>query len=72
MEVLEDLIVYVNNKKYLFQIKLLLSLIDNSSGIFFKSSNISYLTNLFFLLIFFCSCKIPYTNASAVGGQPGT
>ena len=23
-------------------------------------------------LIFFCSCKIPYTRASAVGGQPGT
>src|SRR5690606_9374533 len=22
--------------------------------------------------IFFCSCRIPYTSASAVGGQPGT
>lgn len=22
------------------------------------------------LLIFFCNCRIPYINASAVGGQP--
>ncbi len=25
-----------------------------------------------FLLIFLCSCKNPYSSASAVGGQPGT
>ena len=24
------------------------------------------------LLIFFCNCKMPYNNASAVGGHPGT
>ena len=27
---------------------------------------------VFVLLILFCSCTIPYSSASAVGGQPGT
>lgn len=27
---------------------------------------------LFSRLIFLCSCRIPYSRASAVGGQPGT
>ena len=49
----------------------------NSELIFFSKSSILFIKQFYLskdplFLIFFCNCKIPYNNASAEGGQPGT
>ena len=50
--------------------------VDNSEFIFFskliKLSIENYLFNEPLFLIFFCNCIMPYNNASADGGHPGT
>lgn len=38
----------------------------------FVSHFLYHIRKALVLLIFFCSCNMPYSNASAVGGQPGT
>ena len=61
-----------NSSLMIFDLCILLEsseLINFSSFFKFK---IIYLFKDPSLLIFFCSCKIPYNKASAEGGQPGT
>src|SRR5579883_110218 len=41
-------------------------------GIFVLVGHANYFAIVCVRRIFFCNCRMPYTSASAVGGQPGT
>ena len=62
--------IYLNNSELV--ILLVSSALIIFSIFFILSKFCIYLSIFPSLLIFFCSCKMPYSKASADGGQPGT